>query len=220
MSELQSNSRNTSHSNSNTKTVKRNKDHDTAQYKHIKTDSKFKMPQDVVMVLVGKWAMPTTVVLVLITCLAGYYLEVEAFTPVVGMIAPVVMALIMVIKEASVGKEEDEAIKDREREREERVKQYNIEKDIKLAQMAYEEKRHVQELAEKARQFDMTQSATRDFVSLAKDMNNQLADSMKKETELVMGDTHIKLADGKTSLKNKIQNKSKKKDYEKKKQLQ
>ena len=46
--------------------------------------------------------MPTTVVLVLITCMSGYFLSETAFTPVMGMIAPVVMALIMVIKEASV----------------------------------------------------------------------------------------------------------------------
>ncbi|MBD1583099.1 hypothetical protein [Pseudoalteromonas sp. S16_S37] len=58
-------------------------------------------PHDIVMVLVGKWAMPTTVILVLVTCLSGYFLEMEAFTAVVGMISPVIMALIMVIKEAS-----------------------------------------------------------------------------------------------------------------------
>ncbi|BBN82775.1 hypothetical protein PA25_27600 [Pseudoalteromonas sp. A25] len=66
-----------------------------------KQDGKTRItPQDVVMVLVGKWAMPTTVILVLVTCLSGYFLEVEAFTAVVGMISPVIMALIMVIKDA------------------------------------------------------------------------------------------------------------------------
>jgi hypothetical protein len=33
-------------------------------------------------------------------------------------------------------------------------------------------------------------------------MNNQLADIMKKETELMVGDTHIKMAEGKTSMIN------------------
>ncbi|OCQ19095.1 hypothetical protein A7985_21860 [Pseudoalteromonas luteoviolacea] len=159
-----------------------------------------RQPQDIVMVLVGKWAMPTTVILVLITCLSGYYLNVEAFTPVVGMIAPVVMALIMVIKEASLGQEQDESYLDRERERSERRRQLEIEKELKLAQLAYEERRFQQEMAEKIRQFDKGAEATQDFVALAKDMNSQLAELMKKETELVVGDTRIKLADGNTQV--------------------
>ena len=76
---------------------------------------------NVVAILVGRWAMPTTVLLVLITCMSGYYLSESAFTPVVGMIAPVVMALIMVIKEASVGKDEDPMLVDRMQERKERL---------------------------------------------------------------------------------------------------
>ncbi|KZN34748.1 hypothetical protein N480_20915 [Pseudoalteromonas luteoviolacea S2607] len=159
-----------------------------------------RQPQDIVMVLVGKWAMPTTVILVLITCLSGYYLNVEVFTPVVGMIAPVVMALIMVIKEASLGQEQDESYLDRERERSERRRQLEIEKELKLAQLAYEERRFQQEMAEKIRQFDKGAEATQDFVALAKDMNSQLAELMKKETELVVGDTRIKLADGNTQV--------------------
>ncbi|MBE0370336.1 hypothetical protein J8L98_17590 [Pseudoalteromonas sp. MMG013] len=142
-----------------------------------------RLPQDIVMVIVGKWAMPTTVVLVLITCLSGYYLDVEAFTPVVGMIAPVIMALIMVIREASVGKDEDQALADRKRERDERIKQYQIEKELKLAQMALEEKRHTQELDEKARQFDLSQAAAKDVVELAREMNSSLVDIMKKESD-------------------------------------
>ncbi|KZN38780.1 hypothetical protein [Pseudoalteromonas luteoviolacea] len=159
-----------------------------------------RQPQDIVMVLVGKWAMPTTVVLVLITCLSGYYLNVEAFTPVVGMIAPVVMALIMVIKEASLGQEQDESYQDRERERSERRRQLEIEKELKLAQLAYEERRFQHEMQEKIRQFDKGTEATQDFVALAKDMNSQLAELMRKETELVVGDTRIKLADGNTQV--------------------
>ncbi|MBQ4839323.1 hypothetical protein [Pseudoalteromonas luteoviolacea] len=166
-------------------------------------DEAGRQPQDIVMVLVGKWAMPTTVVLVLITCLSGYYLNVEAFTPVVGMIAPVVMALIMVIKEASIGQEQDESYLDRERERSERRRQSEIEKELKLAQLAYEERHFQQELTEKMRQFDKSAAATQDFVALAKDMNSQLAELMKKETELVVGDTRIKLADGNTQVAQK-----------------
>ncbi|CAH9054035.1 hypothetical protein PSECIP111951_00945 [Pseudoalteromonas holothuriae] len=56
--------------------------------------------QDTVLMLLGKWIMPTTVVLVLAMCISGYFLEMEAFTAIVGMTSPVVMALIMVIKEA------------------------------------------------------------------------------------------------------------------------
>ncbi|BDU35915.1 hypothetical protein [Vibrio nigripulchritudo] len=172
---------------------------DLEEEEHTKAKDRSK-PQEVVMVLVGRWAMPTTVVLVLITCMSGYFLEVEAFTPVVGMIAPVVMALIMVIREASVGKEEDETYKDREREREERIKQYQMEKEVKLAQMEFEEKRHQQEMAEKARQFDVNSASTSEFVGLAREMNSQLAEIMKKETELVVGDTRIKVADGSTKV--------------------
>ena len=61
-------------------------------------------PQDIAMMLVGKWAMPTTVVLVLVTCLSGYFLDFKVFTAVLGIISPVIMALVMVIKEASVGR--------------------------------------------------------------------------------------------------------------------
>ncbi|KZN46970.1 hypothetical protein N482_11190 [Pseudoalteromonas luteoviolacea NCIMB 1942] len=139
--------------------------------------------------------MPTTVILVLITCLSGYYLNVEAFTPVVGMIAPVVMALIMVIKEASLIQEPDESYLVRERERSERRRQLEIEKELKLA---FEERRFQQEMVEKIRQFDKGAEATQDFVALAKYMNSQLAELMKQETELVVGDTRIKLADGNT----------------------
>ncbi|WP_440056275.1 hypothetical protein ACSLBF_19390 (plasmid) [Pseudoalteromonas sp. T1lg65] len=161
------------------------------------------LSQDIVMVLVGKWAMPTTVILVLVTCLSGYYLDVEAFTAVVGMISPVIMALIMVIKEASVGKAEDATVKDREDERHERLHQYQIEKELKLAQLTFDKSRHSKELLEKARQFDQSQAATREFFHLAKEMNTQLADMMKKETELSIGDTHIKVADGNTKLRSK-----------------
>ncbi|CAM4279971.1 hypothetical protein [Pseudoalteromonas ostreae] len=61
-------------------------------------------PQDIVMMLIGKWAMPTTVVLVLVTCLSGYFLDFKVFIAVLGIISPVIMALVMVIKEASVGR--------------------------------------------------------------------------------------------------------------------
>jgi uncharacterized membrane protein len=152
--------------------------------------------QEIIMVLVGKWAMPTTVILVLITCLSGYYLDVNAFTPVVGMIAPVVMALIMVIKEASVGKDEDESLRDREREREERLKKQQMENEVRLAQLEFEEKRYQQEMEEKARQFDIHTASEQEFISLTREMNAQLARFMRKETELIVGDTQIKVADG------------------------
>ncbi|CAG9001733.1 MAG: hypothetical protein CENE_03759 [Candidatus Celerinatantimonas neptuna] len=155
------------------------------------------------MVLVGKWAMPTTVILVLITCLSGYFLKEGAFTPVVGMIAPVVMALIMMIEEASVGKEEDEVLKDREKERMERMerlKKYQLENELRLAQLKSEGKRHQQDMAEKARQFDINTASTKEFVDLAREMNAQLAEIMKKETDLVVGDTRIKVSDDGTKV--------------------
>lgn len=157
---------------------------------------------NVVAILVGKWAIPATVVLVLITCLSGYYLTEAAFTPVVGMIAPVVMALIMVIKEASVGKDEDPAVQDRENERRERVEQYRHEKDVRLAQMELDERLKNQEVSEQARQFDTFHQSTREFVSLVKDMNSRLAQQLEKQksTELAIGDTRIKISDGDTTV--------------------
>ena len=150
-----------------------------------------RLPQSIVMVFIGKWAMPTTVVLVLITCLSGYYLDVEAFTPVVGMIAPVVMALIMVVKEILIGKGGNEAKTDDHSEH------YQIEKELELAKLALEEQRYVQEQAEKARQFDLSQAATKDVVELAREMNMQLVDIMKKETPPQKQSVHIECCEKK-----------------------
>lgn len=157
---------------------------------------------NVVAILVGKWAIPATVVLVIITCLSGFYLTEAAFTPVVGMIAPVVMALIMVIKEASVGKDEDPAVQDRENERKERIEQYRHEKEVRLAQMELEERLKNQEVSEQARQFDTFHQSTREFVALVKDMNSRLANQLEKQksTELAIGDTRIKISDGDTTV--------------------
>ncbi|ATG76448.1 MULTISPECIES: hypothetical protein [Pseudoalteromonas] len=81
----------------------KNKSNPELEQTNIDQSTNRTMPQDIVIMLIGRWAMPTTVVLVLVTCLAGYFLELQAFTAVVGMISPVVMALIMVIKEALIG---------------------------------------------------------------------------------------------------------------------
>lgn len=155
-----------------------------------------------VAMIVGKWAMPTTVVLVLITCMSGFYLNESAFTPVVGMIAPVVMALILVIKEASVGKDEDPSFKDREGERQERIEQYREEKKVRLVQMELEERLKNQAIKEQARQVDMFHASTRDFVDLIKEMNHKmtLQISKPKSTELAIGKTKIKISDGDTSV--------------------
>ena len=154
-----------------------------------------------VAMIVGKWAMPTTVILVLITCMSGLYLSESAFTPVVGMISPVVMTLIMVIKEASVGKEEDPAVQDREGERKERMDRYEHETEIKLAQMEHEERAKNQLMKEQARQFDMCQISTKEFVKLISEMNNKMTSEMAKpkSTELTIGDTKIKINDHVTS---------------------
>ncbi|RJE73254.1 hypothetical protein BGP78_03050 [Pseudoalteromonas sp. MSK9-3] len=157
-----------------------------------KTSSTSTLPQQgIVMVFIGKWAMPTTVVLVLITCLSGYYLDVEAFTPVVGMIAPVIMALIMVVKEILIGKGGNEAKTDDHSEH------YQIEKELELAKLALEEQRYVQEQAEKARQFDLSQAATKDVVELAREMNMQLVDIMKKDTPPQKQSVHIECCEKK-----------------------
>ncbi|SFC13047.1 hypothetical protein [Pseudoalteromonas denitrificans] len=151
-----------------------------------------------VAIIVGKLAMPTTVILVLITCLSGYFLNEAAFTPVVGMIAPVVMALIMVIKEASVGKDEDPGVKDREGERNERTTRYSHDKEIKLAQLERDERVNHQNVKEHARQFDMLHSSTQEFVDLIREMNTEMTVQMTKpkSTELAIGDTKIKISDG------------------------
>ena len=118
------------------------------------------------------------------------------------MIAPVVMALIMVIKEASVGKDEDPGVKDRENERKERQAQYVHEQEFKLAQLATEEKLRKEQLQEQARQFDATQSSNKEFVNLIKEMNGQLAqiNAKGKSTKLAFGDTKIHLNDGSTEI--------------------
>ncbi|WDE04366.1 hypothetical protein SG34_023980 [Thalassomonas viridans] len=151
-----------------------------------------------VAIIVGQWAMPTTVVLVLITCFSGFYLSEAAFTPVVGMIAPVVMALIMVIRDASVGKEEDPTVKDRENERKERSQQYQHEKDVTLAKMGLDERIKKQEISEHARQFDMMQASTKEFFELIKEMNARMTQQMTKpkSTELAVGETKVVISDG------------------------
>lgn len=164
-----------------------------------------------VAVIVGKWAMPTTVMLVLITCMSGFFLSETAFTPVVGMIAPVVMALIMVIKEASVGKDQDPGLKDRDGERRERFEQSRQEKEVKIAQMELDERLKNQAFKEQARQVDMFHASTRDFVDLIKEMNNKITVQMSKpkSTELAIGDTKIKISDGGTSVATKEQDQQK-----------
>ena len=167
----------------------------TSQDSHADADPK-------VSLIVGKWAMPTTVILVLITCMSGFFLSEAAFTPVVGMIAPVVMALIMVIKEASVGKDEDPGVQDRESERKQRTEQLRHDKEVKLAQMARDERIKNQEIQEQAKQFDMYNASTREFVDLIKEMNLKMTQQLNKpkSTELAIGDTKIKLCDGETSV--------------------
>ncbi|WDD98062.1 hypothetical protein [Thalassomonas actiniarum] len=154
-----------------------------------------------VAVIVGQWAMPTTVVLVLITCFSGFFLSEAAFTPVVGMIAPVVMALIMVIRDASAGKEEDPTIKDRENERKERnqhYQHYQHEKDVTLARMTLEERMKNQEITEHARQFNVLQESTKEFFELIKEMNTKMTQQMNKpkSTEFAVGDTKVIINDG------------------------
>ena len=63
-------------------------------------------PNDTVALMVGKWAMPTAVMLVMIACVAGLFLEIEKFISLVGMIAPLALGLIMLIKKIVAGNEE------------------------------------------------------------------------------------------------------------------
>ncbi|WP_281560244.1 hypothetical protein [Thalassomonas sp. RHCl1] len=155
-----------------------------------------------VAIIVGQWAMPTTVVLVLITCFSGFFLSEAAFTPVVGMIAPVVMALIMVIRDASVGKEEDPTVKDRENERKERSQQYQHEKDVTLARMELDERMKNQEITEHARQFNVLQESTKEFFELIKEMNTKMTQQMNKpkSTEFAVGDTKVIINDGSSKI--------------------
>lgn len=155
--------------------------------------------------VVGQWAMPTTVLLVLITCFSGFFLSETAFTPVVGMIAPVVMALIMVIRDASIGKDEDPSIKIREEERKERTAQYQHKKDIKLAKMGLDERLKNQQTNEQARQFDMFQSSSKEFVDLIKEMNAKITQQINKpkSTELAIGETKVVITDGNTKIDSK-----------------
>ena len=148
-----------------------------------------------VSVIVGKWAMPTTVLLVLITCISGFYLEEAKFTPVVGMIAPVVMALIMVIREASVGKDQDTTLLNSESERKERREQQNNEKEIRMAQMEVDERIKAQEMQEQVRQFNMFHNSTREVLELVRETNDKIARQFEKpnSTELQVGDTRIKI---------------------------
>jgi len=191
------------HKNDNENMANKSSKPDFADY--VEEDNETKEQSSInnlVAVIVGKWAMPTTVMLVLITCMSGYFLSETAFTPVVGMIAPVVMALIMVIKEASVGKDEDPGVKDREGERQERTEQYRQEKEVKLAQMELDERLKNQASKEQARQVDMFHSSTKDFVDLIKEMNHKTTLQMTKpkSTELMIGETKIKISDGGTSV--------------------
>lgn len=156
----------------------------------------------IVSVIVGKWAMPATVLLVLITCVSGYYLDEAKFTPVVGMIAPVVMALIMVIREASVGKDEDTTLLNSESERRERIAQYHHEKEVKLAQLQSTERIKAQEIQEQARQFDMFHASTKEFLELVRETNSKIAQQVEKphSTELAVGDTKIKIGNNGTEV--------------------
>jgi len=155
---------------------------------------------NVVAILVGRWAMPTTVLLVLITCLSGYFLSEGAFTPVVGMIAPVVMALIMVIKEASVGKDEDPMLVDRIQERKERLIKSAHNARVEIDKIHSNERLKKEEMKEQQHQFDVREKSRKEFIDLIKEMNTKLANSMNKEksTELIIGDTRIKIGDGGT----------------------
>ena len=192
------------------KLIKRNKTNDKSHSAGVSSNSNSKNDAAIdsetgnnqVAIIVGKLAMPTTVILVLITCMSGFFLSETAFTPVVGMIAPVVMALIMVIKEASVGTEEDPSIKYREGERRERIQQYQQEKEIKLVKLELEERLKNQAIREQARQVDMFHSSTKDFVDLIKEMNDKITLQMTKprSTELAIGETKIKISDGGTSI--------------------
>jgi len=160
---------------------------------------------NVVAILVGRWAMPTTVLLVLITCLSGYFLSEGAFTPVVGMIAPVVMALIMVIKEASVGKDEDPMLVDRIQERRERLIKSAHNAKIEIDKVHSNERLRREEMKEQLHQFDVREKSRKEFIDLIKEMNAKLANSTNKEksTELIIGDTRIKIGDGGTVVESK-----------------
>ena len=176
-----------------------NSDQDT------KEQQKQKNNNNMVAILVGRWAMPTTVLLVLITCMSGYFLSESAFTPVVGMIAPVVMALIMVIKEASVGKDEDPMLVDRRQERKERLAKSEHQLQVEINKIQSTERLKKEEMKEQAHQFDAREKSRKEFIDLIKEMNDKLTESMNKEksTELIIGDTKIKIGDGGTVVESK-----------------
>ena len=172
------------------------------QQEQDEIDQKTGNTQGLVAIIVGKAAMPTTVLLVLITCVSGHFLDEAKFTPVVGMIAPVVMALIMVIKEASVGKDDDTTLLNSESERKERLQQASHNKEIKLAKMETEERIKSQELKEQARQFDLFHSSTGEFLELIKETNEKLVRQIEKPslTELAIGDTKVKITGNGTQI--------------------
>ncbi len=175
-----------------------NSDQDTNEQQKQKNNN-------MVAILVGRWAMPTTVLLVLITCMSGYFLSESAFTPVVGMIAPVVMALIMVIKEASVGKDEDPMLVDRRQERKERLAKSEHQLQVEINKIQSTERLKKEEMKEQAHQFDAREKSRKEFIDLIKEMNDKLTESMNKEksTELIIGDTKIKIGDGGTVVESK-----------------
>ncbi|WDE10834.1 hypothetical protein [Thalassomonas haliotis] len=129
-------------------------------------------------VIAGQWAMPTTVALVLITCLSGIFLSEAAFTPVIGMVAPVVMALIMMVRNASLGKKETPTTKDRKNGCEGR----SLDQKIKN-----------QQVSEQARQFKMLQASTKEFFELIKEINTKMTQQMNKAnaSEFALGDSKV-----------------------------
>lgn len=96
------------------------------------------------------------------------------------MIAPVLMALIMVIREASVGKGTNTTFLDTESERNERMHQFGHEKEVRLAQLESEEKIKSQELAGQAQQFDMFHKSTKEILALVRETNNRIASEFEK----------------------------------------
>jgi len=122
--------------------------------------------------ITGQWAMPATVILVLIICFSGLFLGEASFTPVIGLIAPVLMALIMVIRDASIGKEEQPAINGRKQKV----------KDIPLARTTQGQRIKTREISDQSRQFDMMQASTKEFFELIKEINTRMTQQMNKAT--------------------------------------
>jgi len=136
-------------------------------------------------------ALVVTVILVLITCGSGYLLTESAFTAVVGLSAPVVVALLGVIRDTSIAAPVDTQVQMRQDERDERLETARLSAELEAKKVATEQAVKLADITERARQFDAQQVSQKDLLDLI---------NKDKSTELEIGSTKIKLSDSGTSI--------------------